>query len=235
MKRIVQTKVEKRTDLYKRHGMFGRIIGHSRTGDIIERVVLLLNATLEYGRKVGHIEFCRYLGYQVNNHGIGGRTPEQYCYDVANGWITEDLFKTYCNDRFPKIDSNFKISLVGGDRDRVFQFNSKNISGMIDLEIILFGKIFHLEIQSSKEPRERYEFKVEKLENAIKHTACIGTIISLTNEFFVIDPNKEAKRPSYKHPPFDYKEAVGINSAELDIINLETVPMEKLCNILRFV
>ena len=117
------------------------------------------------------------------------RIPNEYLYDVVDGWLGEVLVRKWLDPRIKKLLPDVVIESAGADADRVIQYDDPHkISTEPDLLVRRGGIIQPLEIQVSHLERNSYDMKDGKAGRACKEDGIFLWVVLEEGRYFLFDP-----------------------------------------------
>lgn len=133
------------------------------------------------------------------------RTPEEYAYDIVEGWLIESLLAEWLKKIVTKLDPKAEVTINGSDKDRRIKIKLTDITTIQDVLITWSnGTRKKVEIQSSRKGRRKsYDHKKGKVKRAFEDNSVFLWVNSLEDEIFMVHPD-DLRTNSRKKPNFAY-------------------------------
>lgn len=147
------------------------------------------------------------LDYLKDPYRSDVRTPEEYLYDLNEGWLFEDFIYTSI------FGADIPIRFVSEDSNREV-VGSRRIYNSPDFEIIINNKIYKIQYKYAKYFFKNLNIKPSRFDKHQDYFVLFHIISK--NKFFIFNPREHAETfPIKKNPNWNGKECYNIPTDEL--------------------
>lgn len=148
------------------------------------------------------------------------RTDPEYIYDLIEGWLLEDLVVfAWLESRLKEVNPGISIEHFGTDRNRKVQFKDPSkISSKADFVCELpDGRRTKIELQVSREYRESYDVKENKIKRALREGGVLFLWVILPmDKYFFLLPSIFESKPAVENPYWDGKLVRTVSISEVE-------------------
>jgi len=181
-------------------------IDESAVAAIIRRYTELFEEILEKIRRGEQLQLSRYYR--------DIRRPEEYAYDVVDGWIIEDLVGVvWLPTKVKEINPSVVVTRSGADRSREFVFKGTNrITTEPDFRYTdRHGVERKIELQMARRELKCFDMKESKVERVLREGRIVYLWILLpSDEYFLVDPTVFKSRKPEPNPRWGGKQTYKI-------------------------